>query len=214
MKYTFIKDYKVSSNKSEQTFERSILTDYKGQAETVFEVLIAVILLSFVLVVGSYAMSSLSDTKCSKQIDISLAEFSRTIEETASSSLASKFYLFDLPNCFGPSATTTLYEHENPQLCASRCPGSMGRCYLLRYDNEKDPISPTRYQCVNISPLTIMNDSKVCNDAPEKFTKKDSEKIAEVLDQRALVFKRGQYVIKSVSLETPIVCVYEKERSN
>lgn len=129
-----------------------ILFNNKGQSDTVFEVLIAVILLGFVLTAGGFAMNSLSNTKCSKEIDLSLLDLKRNIEEGANSPLISTKFTIYTPNCFGTNYKIKLIKSDDLRLCTSYCPGSTSSCFLLRYENDKDKASQVRYNCVNISP--------------------------------------------------------------
>lgn len=136
-----------------------ILFNNKGQSDTVFEVLIAVILLGFVLTAGGFAMNSLSNTKCSKEIDLSLLDLKRNIEEGANSPLISTKFTIYTPNCFGTNYKISLQRSDDLRLCTSYCPGSTSNCFLLRYENDKDKASQVRYNCVNISPAIILDNS-------------------------------------------------------
>lgn len=132
-----------------------ILFNNKGQSDTVFEVLIAVILLGFVLTAGGFAMNSLSNTKCSKEIDLSLLNLKRSIEDGANSPLISTKFNVRIPNCFGTMYSVKLVKNTDEK-CTSYCPGSTSECYLLIYENPKDKASQVRYNCVNISPAIII----------------------------------------------------------
>ncbi len=176
----------------------------KGQADTVFEVLITVILLSFVLLVGSYAMTSLSDSKCSKEIDISLINFSQVISRTASSALGSQYYSFDLPYCFGSETEVKIEKRISDQsVCNHYCPGSLGSCYLMTYNNKKDKVNPVRHVCVNISPLTNINTS-VCDNTE---LEDDFEIIGT--EGTSINLPKGRYYISSQSLSDPNICMFK-----
>jgi|GEM_PF-3273960 len=179
----------------------------KGQADTVFEVLIAVILLGFVLFAGTYAMSSLSNTKCSKSIDISISDLRLTIEKAASSTLISTDFLFNMPYCFGNEYTLVLEKQANAALCSSYCPGSSGSCYLLHYKNPKDKVSQVRYSCVQISPIVRINDSSSNCSMPS-----DASGIYSPYSDK---FDNGRYIITSKNLSTtntfPGLCIFKKE---
>lgn len=174
----------------------------KGQADTVFEVLITVILLSFVMLVGSYAMTSLSSSKCSKEIDISLSSLSQIIVKTASSPLSSQYYLLALPRCFGGDSTVSVTQFVNEQyICNHYCPGSLGSCYLLKYENKSDKVSPLRYMCINISALTKINNQACTNNSPEGYTTID-------FANGGIVMQKGKYYIASQSITEPTICIY------
>jgi len=181
----------------------------KGQADTVFEVLIAVILLGFVLVAGSFAMSSLSNTKCSKSIDISLSSLKQTIEKASSSTLLSTDFLFDMPYCFGNNFTIELQKPANSSLCSSVCPGSFGKCFILRYENEKDKVSPVRNVCVQISPVIALNNT-VCPDQ-EGYSLMPNTLGIDGQTGVSFINDRYKFVSKTVStVNTPLICIYNK----
>jgi len=177
----------------------------KGQADTVFEVLIAVILMSFVLLIGSFAMQSLSKTKCTKEINSSINEFSRTISLIATNPLSSKTYLFDMPVCFGPNYQIVLEKKSGP-ICQSYCTGTTNQCWLLHYYNPKDKVSPVRYKCVNIAPSTTINDHSICN-SEDNF-----ENLTDDGDNKIGPFKRNKYLINSNSITKPTLCIYSKKQ--
>ena len=181
----------------------------KGQSDTVFEVLIAVILLGFVLVAATLAMSSLSNTKCSKSIDISLGDLKMALETASSSSLISTDFLFDLPYCFGSSPLVTLSKAADAKICSVYCPGSNGKCYLLKYDNQKDKVNPVRYLCVNISPVVETN-GDVCNGVETDYT------VVPANNKNGYDLNNARYRFSSSSLSTtnnaPSLCIYSKSR--
>lgn len=174
----------------------------RGQADAVFEVLIAAVLLGFVLLVGSYAMSSLSNTKCSKSIDLAMSELKQVLEKGASSTLVQTQYNLDFPYCFGNQFELTLQKKLNSPQCTNYCPGSGGTCYLLVYDNKKDKINPVRYTCVQISPVLSINTSASCSSPPDNYV------LAPSIGSNPL-FLNGKYSIKNVGTESPELCIYK-----
>ena len=177
------------------------IKDKKAQADAVFEVLIAVILMSFVFLVGSFSMQSLAKTKCSKEINIALSDLARNISLVATNPLASKQYFFNMPNCFGPNYNVKIIESQG-SLCASYCSGASNKCFLLQYDNNKDKVSPIRYKCINISPMTMLNPLVYCSTLQNGF---------EIIQKdNSISLKKGKYLITSNSLNMPILCIYKK----
>ena len=189
----------------------------KGQADVVFEVLIAVILLGFVLFTGTMAMSSLSNTKCSKSIDISLGDLRLTLEKAAASTLLSTEYLFNMPYCFGGDFNVALQKQTNAALCSAYCPGSSGQCYLLKYDNRKDKVNQVRYTCVQISSIVEVNtDVAGCVVPRITSTTTDTYEPApnSSLNGGGTSFESGRYIINSKNLSSgrsvPILCIFKK----
>jgi len=184
----------------------------KGQSDTVFEVLITVILLMFVLGVGAIAMSSLSNTKCSKSIDIAMGDLKLAIEKAANSSLISTDFLFDLPYCFGSDANVYLLNLADPRICSTYCPGASERCYMLEYVNDKDKVSQTRHLCVQMSPmvqLSSINCSSIIG-----YTQYTEPIPPSLGTTPGLFLKPGKYKISSQNLsmggDLPTICFYKK----
>ncbi len=173
----------------------------RGQADAVFEVLIAAVLLGFVLLVGSYAMSSLSNTKCSKSIDLAMSDLRQVLEKGASSTLVQTQYNLDFPYCFGNQYELNLLKKTSSPQCTNYCPGSGGSCYLLFYKNEKDKSNQVRYSCVQISPVVSINNS--CPNPPEA----DFLLVQKNIDETPM--QNGKYIIKNVGTESPNLCIYK-----
>lgn len=176
-----------------------ILLNNKGQESIVFEVLIAVVLMTFVFLVGGYAMKSLNQTKCAKEIDLSMAQLASAIEKAGAISIGSYSYKFSPASCFGSEKTAYTLESGSSVLCSSYCPGS-STCYLLKYDNPKDPVSPVRYKCVNISRYVKFSTYECDAGVPPGYKKLEEP----------LVFPPGNYIFQSLSLNKPTICIYYK----
>ncbi len=173
----------------------------KGQADAVFEVLIAAVLLGFVLLIGSYAMSSLSNTKCSKSIDLAMNDLKQVLEKGASSTLVTTQYNLDFPYCFGNQFSLNLLKKESSPLCTNYCPGSGGTCYLLVYNNQKDKSNQVRYSCVQISPVVSINS------ACQSSLQDGLDLIPSGPDGTSM--QNGKYLIKNVGTESPNLCIFK-----
>ncbi len=176
-----------------------ILKNSKGQESIVFEVLIAVILMTFVFIIGGYAMTSLNQTKCSKEVDSTMSQLAVAIEKAGSVSIGSYYYTFSESSCFRDNNTTYILKEETSALCSSYCPGST-QCYLLKYNNSSDPVSTVRYKCVNISRYVTFNGGS-CTNPPD----------AGYETLPGLTFSSGNYIFESYSLGNPEICIYIKK---
>jgi len=169
----------------------------RGQEAIVFEVLIAVILMTFVFVIGGFAMNSLNQTKCSKEIDLSMSKLATSIEKAGAISIGSYSYKFSPSACFQNNKTDYELIVAEGSLCSSYCPGS-SYCYLLQYSNEEDPVSPVRFRCVNISRYISINPGGTCPVLPGAYD----------LLPEPFIFGAGSYVFQSKSLTNPTMCIY------
>jgi len=174
----------------------------KGQESIVFEVLIAVILMTFVFVIGGYAMTSLNQTKCSKEIDLSMVQLATSIEKAGALSIGSYSYNFAPSSCFSNNQTKYTLEKEGPVLCSSYCPGT-DSCYLLKYDNPKDPVSTVRYKCVNVSRYVAFSPETCNSNRPQGYK--------ELPMSKSSIFYPADYIFQSQSLTSPTICVYYKQ---
>ena len=186
--------------KNKKHYCTSPLKSQKGQESIVFEVLIAVILMTFVFVIGGFAMKALNETKCSKEIDLSMSQLASAIEKAGATSIGTYYYKFSPSSCFGGKSKNVTYElkPESATLCSSYCPGST-YCYLLKYLNNADPVSPLRYKCVNISKYVELNNSEACN---------ISQKYELMPIGSGIIFHPGDYIFESKSLTSPLICIY------
>ena len=173
----------------------------KGQSDIVFEVLVAVILMSFVLTAGAYAMNSLSTTKCSKQIDASLSDLTRSIETALSSAITQESFLFSIPSCFSNKHKVSILKTEG-DICLHYCPGVTNKCVLLKYEDNKDKVQTIRYKCINISYVTLINPNSCGQKIGEYSLYKDQNNEID----------RGKYLFTSNSFKTPILCIYKRGR--
>jgi len=134
------------------------------------------------------------------------------LEGASNSSLISKNFLFDLPYCFGSEAVVELTKQADMKICSVYCPGSNGKCYLLKYDNKKDKVNPVRFMCVNISPIVVTN-GDTCDDS-----KQDSSGTTYNLvpANPSVILQNGKYIFSSSSLSTsgtnPSLCIFSKPR--
>jgi hypothetical protein len=157
--------------------------------------------MTFVFVIGGYAMTSLNQTKCSKEIDLSMTQLASSIEKAGALSIGSYSYTFAPSSCFSNNETKYTLEKEGPVLCSSYCPGS-DICYLLKYNNPKDPVSTVRYKCVNVSRYVDFNPG-TCMMPPADYK--------ELPVSVSTLFYPADYVFQSMSLTSPTICVYYKE---
>ncbi|MDD4983872.1 MAG: hypothetical protein PHH82_03490 [Candidatus ainarchaeum sp.] len=176
------------------------LKSQKGQESIVFEVLIAVILMTFVFVIGGYAMKSLNETKCSKEIDLSMSQLASAIEKAGATSIGTYYYKFSPSSCFRNKETSYELKSESATLCSSYCPGT-NYCYLLKYQNQQDPVSPLRYKCVNISKYVGLNNTGICS----------AQGDYDVMQVNPTIFHQGDYLFESKSLTVPSICIYYKQ---
>lgn len=125
----------------------------KGQASAPFEVLVAVILMGFVIVAGTWALTNLSENTCIGDKRQELSEFKEAIKDVVlGSDLTVKNLSFDVRPCFNQKfEKITLKTYASPTRCAAFCGGGQ-TCTLLEYvyDDGKTRNMPIQPLCVEL----------------------------------------------------------------
>ncbi len=143
----------------------------KGQISAPFELLVAIVLMGFVLLVGFNAMQKVNFDTCVQQNDRLLEEFKTALESTVNGENSKVFFF--LPEC-APKKTTengsvvlrqrvSLKREGDSAICSEYCSSSFNTCVLFSLSNP----SFSRVKCVNISPITDF--PNVCSVCPEGF---------------------------------------------
>jgi hypothetical protein len=129
-----------------------------------------------------------------------MSQLASAIEKAGATSIGTYYYKFSPSSCFRNKDTIYELKSESTTLCSSYCPGS-NYCYLLKYENQQDPVSPLRYKCVNISKFVGINNTGICNNPPADY---------DTLPTNPIVFPSANYLFESKSLVNPSICVYYK----
>jgi len=179
----------------------------KGQESAPFELLVAIIIMAFVLIVGTQALERLAHEKCKGEIEAELESVKTAIEIVAKGQ-GKRNINIRFPVCFGSEDTVVkIIEREDPQLCAIFCGGSRSLCTTIVYSNPQH----TQTKCLHISPATHFSTVAGECDAAEVNT-------AEVTYE-ALNFKGpdgipdGRYILLSrlhATANYPIVCAFQE----
>jgi hypothetical protein len=122
----------------------------KAQVGAPFEVLIAVILMGFVLLAGSFALKNLSENTCIGNKTQDLSELKSALREVIlGSDLTIKTISFDSKSCYNQMyETVKLRTYTVRSKCSAYCQGTMDSCTLLEYTYDdghngiKRPIPP------------------------------------------------------------------------
>ncbi len=174
----------------------------KGQEAAPFELLIAVIVMTFVIMIGLTAMNVLLTKECEGRIDSQMEELKTDIEKVAGGEGKESSY-FEMPGCFSEKdSKLEIVDRDDRRICTYYC-GSGEQCTLLVFTN------PNYHNavCLRISSATVFLAGDPC----------DTSKLVEgtteyCIDQwKAEPIKPGRYIlIREFSLytDTPVVCVY------
>jgi len=130
-----------------------LLKDKKGQASAPFEVLVAVILMGFVIMAGTWALINLNQNVCIGNTRQKMSELKEAIEDVVlGSDLTVKNINFNIQPCFNKKyEQINVITYSNETKCTAYCQGGK-TCTLLEYsfdDNntKRQPIEPI---CLNV----------------------------------------------------------------
>jgi type II secretory pathway pseudopilin PulG len=106
----------------------------RGQVSAPFEVLVAVVLMGFVIVAGSFALSNLSQNVCIGNKRSDLSNFKEALRDVVlGSDLVIRNINFQTKACFNERhETIQLNTYSDPSRCTAYCGGGT-TCMLLEY---------------------------------------------------------------------------------
>ncbi|HLC36689.1 MAG TPA: hypothetical protein VJK05_03740 [archaeon] len=180
----------------------------RGQEEAPFELLIAVILMTFVIFVGLQALDELNRQQCTGQINSKMEQV-KSVLETITRGKGQQNLALTVPDC-GKNPSLRLTEETSSYTCSTYCGGNQSICVLLRY--QAGGVAPIT-KCVGISPLTEF----ASQDTPSSCIDRSEEEklVLQDWDNPNASIQAGNYVLVSafsVSADpNPLICAYRKE---
>lgn len=146
----------------------------KGQASAPFEVLVAIILMGFVILAGTWALSNLSENTCLGNKRQKMGELKEGIKEVVLgyTELTYKLINFQVTPCFNQKYEyITLKTYADTTRCNAYCGGG-STCTLLEYvyDDGKTRRLPIPPVCVELPTSYEVADLYEC------FSEEDPEK--------------------------------------
>jgi len=177
----------------------------KGQEEAPFQLLVAVILMTFVIIVGLRAIEQAEEQKCFYDTEKSMNDLRTAIERTTQNKTPS-IVRFNPPGCSDEEQFVVLKtDYEN--LCKRTCMNASSVCVLLRYSTSQT--SGIQDKCINIPYDTSFRNFV---DNPESCGKIGGYKKLEM--ESALGLELGNYYLvyyDNPAINYPIVCAYIEE---
>lgn len=189
----------------------------KAQADAPFEILVAVIIMGFVLIIGATQMQAIQKTQCESNIANEINELSNAIESAVKQQSKQEIH-FSLPSCFTKSTASIGVQRiiNDPVRCKRLCPSQQKEsCVVLEFYSEE--LTPLR-KCLNIPPTTIFSDpsSKNICDPNDEFLE-DGFVLANITTETALagsyLIENGTYLIlnrRSLTEINPRLCIFKK----
>jgi hypothetical protein len=186
----------------------------RGQEAAPFELLIAVIIMTFVIVLGMNALDILAKEKCQGELDAQMEQIKTSLETVAKGQGGKATIEFRFPGCFKENESRLNIQLLLQQtVCSSICGGNRVDCVLLRFTNPYE----SNTKCLNISTQTVFGDSTICD--ASRISSPDIgieyEEVEWDSTEANQIFP-GKYVIMkefNQFSESPTVCVYRQKVS-
>lgn len=176
----------------------------KGQEAGPFELLVAVIMMGFVLIIGLQAMDLVQKNSCRQQTDKMLEDFKTALELVSKSNEQKRMFL-DFPDCGQKKDQTLRLEiQQDPALCSKLCTTARPTCVLLRLYNP----SFSMIKCVTMPALTnFSTDKGACGSV-------DNHVLVSLFSEQDI--QQGSWQFRNItsagSAGTPIICAFQECR--
>jgi len=177
----------------------------KGQVSAPFELFVAIIIMTFVIIIGIQMLSNIQAQVCMASVDKELTEFKSKIEDTANNMASNKFF-FSPERCFNENKATIKVETlSSTAQCSAKCGTPVDTCFTVVFYTADIP-NGYKDKCLNLPTYTsFLTDPNTCPEENEVagYT---------AIDPRDAI-KLGQYVTRNVAQAGdtyPKMCVFYK----
>ncbi|MCR4335364.1 MAG: hypothetical protein NUV57_02395 [archaeon] len=189
----------------------------KGQESAPFELLIAIIVMTFVIVIGFNALETLNRETCEGNMNQNMELIKSAIESVVKNK--SKVNVsYTLPNCYNDAKSgLVIIERNDTTYCSSVCGGSLAQCTILQFSSSEPQFTETK--CLRISSATTFPTSS--DSCPTDilgqsidYTAVDWKDLREVGENIGIFTSvdPGQYTLlrqSNLFSNAPIVCSYK-----
>lgn len=159
-----------------------IFKDKKAQVDAPFEVLVAVILMGFVILAGSYALKNLSQNICIGDKRQDLSEFRSALRDVVlGSDLTFKNFHLRSRHCFNRQYEyTRLVTYTDQHMCSAYCQSLTSTCTLIQYyyDDGKRSMYPITPICADL-PSAIDFVTEADNNAKKLCDVQENERLLQ-----------------------------------
>ena len=191
--------------KTKSFFPKLLPDGTRAQASAPFELFVAVIIMTFVIVVGYQVLTSVADAMCLNSVEREMTTFKLKLEDTVARKSSNKFPFSPEGACFSSKETILKIEVEkDKRVCADRCGYPSDSCYVMTFMN------PTvsgafKQKCLELPQYTTFATSECSSDSPElnNYTPIDPTQKSAL--------QVGSYVTRNISaagVTYPNICVF------
>ncbi len=178
----------------------------RGQESAPFELLVAVVIMTFVILLGYRALQQVADIKCKGEAEGQLENLKTTLENIVKQKGKENLSFF-APVCSTAKDTKIQVKgFEDERICAAFCGGSRRSCTLLTYSTSKFSLT----KCLRISINTTFGLGETCT----------GQEVSDPANYDAIDLKadagieNGNYIMVSkfdLTGSYPIICAYKRK---
>ncbi len=189
----------------------------KGQESLPFELLIAVILMTFVFLIGGQALQKANQERCFEELNSRVNEFKFNLETAINNPPGTiREFPFYLETCPGRGKIYVKFTQlTSPSACSALCGGERESCFILEQGFKEFVRGTTDIQlitnifsCVDV-PSNFQRPATGCDPIDTVWTELDLAGNA-ISPQNEIPFNVRYKFIKKASSTNPEICVYYK----
>jgi len=180
----------------------------EGQMSSPFELLVAIIIMSFVVIIGSQMLAASQEQVCLSSVGKEITEFKLMLEDTAIRRGSNKFE-FRPDDCFNQNtAIIKIEKYNSTTQCGAKCGLPTESCFVLIF-NAPDVANGFIQKCLNLPVYTtFVNEPNDCpTDDLDGYVAIDPT----IMDEGGI--RPGSYVLQNVAPAAktyPNICVFRK----
>ena len=175
-----------------------------------FELLVAMIIMAFVVIIGTQMIANTENQMCLLSIEKELTEFKSNIEETVAKKASVKFD-FRPEDCFNErKVTIKLHQFiDDPTTCAARCGDPRDSCFIIFF-SAPNLSNGYKQKCLDIAEYTtFLGVDEACDTSGTLEGYKAMTPIGDAADN----LLPGTYVLRDVSSAGnayPKICIFRR----
>mgnify|MGYP001578348536 CR=1 FL=1 len=182
------------------------MLNQKGQESAPFQLLIGIVLVTFVIITGVVLLTESAEQQCNQHV-VSTVENLRIEFEDLVKNSASKNIQIRAPDCFDQTAKVDILLERDRKTCSFFCVGSNETCTLLSFSGEKY----SEIVCLKIPIQTqfLKAANTACQNKPNDVVPPNYEPIN--LDFKVPLFTGNYFFTKTNDHLTnvPEICAYK-----
>jgi hypothetical protein len=124
----------------------------RAQVNSPFELLVAIIIMGFVIIIGSQMISATNDQVCLANVEKAMAEFVIKLEDTASFRTSNKIDFRPVTNnCYTESKAIMKIDviRDDARLCSAACGRAVNSCFIMTFQSP-EIANGFKRKCLNL----------------------------------------------------------------